>query len=294
MAGTAMRRQDEECESPGGERLTMSQGSQMFAEAAAYEQFMGRWSRLLAPMLITFASVGGRDSILDVGSGTGELAFALANGRSAVEVIGVDRSDAYVQYAQARTLSDRVRFVVGDAGALQFAADTFDKTLSSLALNFVPNPGRAVGEMIRVTRPGGVVAATVWDYAEGMEMLRVFWDEAVALEAAADARDERQMPLCKRGELESLWRASGLEAVEGHPLVFQLSFDSFQDYWQPFLRGQGPAGAYVAALPPTKRIALERRLLTRLLNGRRDAPFTLQARAWAAKGRKPLKTLPRT
>jgi hypothetical protein len=135
-----------------------------------------------------------------------------------------------------------------------------------------------------VTRPGGVIAAAVWDYGDGMEMLRVFWDEAVALDPAVAGRDERHMPLCRPGELTALWRANGLARVEEQPLVIELAFESFDDYWRPFLGGQGPAGAYAASLPDDRRAALESRLRKRLLAGRPDGPLALQARAWAVKG----------
>ena len=256
----------------------------IFAESDAYERFMGRWSRRLAPLLVKFSAVAGRDSMLDVGSGAGALAFALAEAIPSVRVTGVDPSGAYVRYAQARTPSDRVRFLVGDAQALGFPNATYDKTLSLLVMNFIPDSAKALREMIRVTRPGGIVAASVWDYGEGMEMLRVFWDEAVALDSTVAARDERNMPLCRRGELAALWRANGLQQVEEQPIAVELSFSSFDDYWRPFLGGQGPAGAYAASLTEPRRAALEARLRGRLLGTRQDGPFTLQARAWAVKG----------
>jgi SAM-dependent methyltransferase len=256
----------------------------IFAESDAYERFMGRWSRRLAPLLVKFSAVAGRDSMLDVGSGAGALAFALAEAIPSVRVTGVDPSGAYVRHAQARTPSDRVRFLVGDAQALGFPNATYDKTLSLLVMNFIPDSAKALREMIRVTRPGGIVAASVWDYGEGMEMLRVFWDEAVALDSTVAARDERNMPLCRRGELAALWRANGLQQVEEQPIAVELSFSSFDDYWRPFLGGQGPAGAYAASLTEPRRAALEARLRGRLLGTRQDGPFTLRARAWAVKG----------
>ena len=256
----------------------------IFVESDAFERFMGRWSRRLAPLLVKFASLEDGDSVLDVGSGTGALAFAVTNAMPSVRVTGVDSSSAYVRYAQARTPSDRVRFVVGDAQALQLPDATFDKTLSLLVMNFVPDHAKALREMIRVTRPGGLVAAAVWDYGDGMEMLRVFWDEAVALDSAIAGRDERNMPLCKEGELAGLWRAEGLQHVQEQPIAIELSFASFDDYWSPFLGGQGPAGAYATSLPETARAALQSRLRKRLLGDRQDGRFTLQARAWTVKG----------
>jgi hypothetical protein len=138
--------------------------------------------------------------------------------------------------------------------------------------------------MARVTHPGGVAAAAVWDYGEGMEMLRVFWDEAVALDPASKPKDERHMPLCRPGELAELWRAQGLLDVREEPLVVPLTFSSFEDFFSPFLEGQGPAGAYVATLPEGIRRELEQRLRRRLLGGGGDQPITLNARAWAVRG----------
>ena len=151
-------------------------------------------------------------------------------------------------------------------------------------INFIPDPAKAVREMVRVTRPGGIVGAAVWDYGAGMEMLRVFWDEVVAQVPAAASRDERNMPLCKRGELTELWRTTGLAHSEEQPLTVSLPFASFDDYWMPFLGGQGPAGAYVRSLSEGDRAALEGRLRRRVLGGGADRAFVLQARAWAVKG----------
>jgi SAM-dependent methyltransferase len=245
---------------------------------------MGRWSRLLAPLLVKFAAVGERDNILDVGSGTGTLALAVAEARPSARVTGVDPSSAYVKHAQGRTSSDRVQFLVGDAQALQLPNAGFDRTLSLLVMNFIPNPARALREMIRVTRAGGVVAAAVWDYGDGMEMLRIFWDEAVALDPLVAARDEGRMALCRQGELAHLWRDNELEQVQELELVIEQSFASFDDYWSPFLGGQGPAGAYATSLAEAPRHALESRLRARLLAGRQDGPFTLRGRAWAVRG----------
>jgi hypothetical protein len=139
-----------------------------------------------------------------------------------------------------------------------------------------------------VTKPGGIVSSAVWDYAEGMEMLRVFWDEATALDGAIAARDEKDMPLCKPGELAASLRDAKLEAVSDTELVIELTFSSFDDYWEPFRLGQGPAGAYVVALSPERQSALRERLRTRLLGGGPDRALPMRARAWAAKGTVPL------
>jgi SAM-dependent methyltransferase len=258
----------------------------LFLQGDAYERFMGRWSRRLAPRLVNFAAVAAQDSILDVGSGTGALTFAIAEAVPTANVTGIDPSSAYVREGQAHASGGRVRFLVGDAQALDFPTASFDSTLSLLVMTFIPDPARALSEMTRVTRPGGSVSAAVWDYGEGMEMLRVFWDEVVAADPAVAARDERNMPLCRPGELAALWRAGGLENVEERPITIDLAFSGFDDYWVPFLGGQGPAGAYAMSLADASRASLEARLRERLLGGRDDGPFTLRARAWAVKGQR--------
>ena len=176
-----------------------------------------------------------------------------------------------------------MRFEVGDAQRLPFDDANFDRTLSLLILNFVPDPEKALTEMIRVTRPGGTVAAAVWDYSEGMEMLRVFWDEAVALDPRAEKDDERHMRLSRAGELAALWREH-LQNVADTALTIETQFSSFEDYWSPFLLQQGPAGAHVATLSPDDREQLELRLRQRLLGSRAEGPITLRARAWAVRG----------
>jgi SAM-dependent methyltransferase len=181
----------------------------------------------------------------------------------------------------------RVSFQVGDAQALELPDASFDRTMSLLVLNFVPDRARAMREMIRVTKPGGIVSAAVWDYGEGMQMLRVFWDEATALDPAIAPRDEKNMPLCKRGELKLLFQEAKLEAVAEAALVAKTEFASFDDFWEPFRLGQGPAGAYVAALSSAQQGRLRERLRKRLLGDGPDRKLAMQARAWAAKGTVP-------
>ena len=256
----------------------------MHDDSSSYERFMGRWSRRIAPCLVTFAGVADGDRVLDIGSGTGALATAVLNAAPTTRVVGVDLASPYLEKAREELEGERASFQEGDAQDLSFTDDTFDKTLSLIAFNFISNPGRALDEMIRVTKPGGVIAAAVWDYGEGMEMLRLFWDEAVALDPASEPEDERHMPLCRAGELAALWREHVLTDVEETSLIIELPFASFDDYWAPFLEGQGPAGSYVASLGDDHKQALERRLRDRLLDTDGDRPFELSARAWATKG----------
>lgn len=256
----------------------------MFSEAQSYERFMGRWSRRLAPLLVRFASVRDGETLLDVGSGTGALASALAAAAPAGRIAGIDPSASYVMFAQANQGGPLVRFQVGDAQRMEFPDATFDRTLSLLVVNFIPDAPRAVDEMVRVTRRGGTVAAAVWDYGDGMELLRVFWDEAVKVTPAAERRDERHMPFCRKGALAALWRQHGLQDVVEEALTIETRFSSFDDYWAPFLEKQGPAGAHVAGLSARERDDLEARLRKRLLGQGPDRSFSLEARAWAVRG----------
>ncbi len=255
-----------------------------FADARAYDRFMGRWSRRLAPLFLDFVEVANNARVLDVGCGTGALAMAVANRKTESRVVGVDLSREYIEYCRTQNPLNRVRFEVGDAQNLGFPDGAFDAAASMLVLNFIPNPNRAVAEMKRVTAPGGRIAAAVWDYGEGMQMLRAFWGAAVALDPAAEAKDEKHMPLCRRGELQQLWTDMGLARIEERPLEMRMDFPSFNDYWEPFTLGEGPAGAYVAQLNAAQRDALRAELKQRL-NAPRDAdPVSLLARACAVRG----------
>ena len=256
----------------------------MFSLGDAYEVYMGRWSRLLASAYVSFAEVKDGERVLDVGTGTGALAAALEAKTRTSEIVGVDPSAGFIAHAKKAAGSPRLHFEVGDGQALPFADASFDQAMSLLVLNFIPDHEKALREMRRVTRPGGVVSACVWDYGDGMESLRIFWDEAVALEPATAPRHERNMKLSRRGELGELWRKAGLINVREEPLLIEQAFSSFDDYWGPFLKGTGPGGAYVVSLDDERRRQLETRMRMRLLGGERDIGFTLKARAWCARG----------
>ena len=238
----------------------------------------------MGPLLVRFGDVRDGDHLLDVGSGTGTLTAALAAAAPSSQIVGIDPAAPFVDFARRTRGSNRIHFEVGDAQHLRFDRATFDRTLSSFILNFVPDRAAAMREMIRVTKPGGIVLAAVWDYSDGMEMLRAFWDETVALRPDLDVRDERHMPLCRAGELAALWREHDLREVADAPLTIETSFEGFADYWSPFLVEQGPAGACVAALSRVERDALAARLRRRLLGDGGDHPIHLRARAWAVRG----------
>ena len=261
--------------------------TKMFAASAGYERFMGRWSRLLAPRYMAFAGVKNGDRVLDVGTGTGALAAAVEANMPASQIVGVDPSKGFISYAQKNAKSTRVQFDVGDAHALKYKDASFDSTLALLVMNFVPDHHKAITEMRRVTRPQGIISACVWDYDQGMQMLRFFWDEAIALDPAIEPKDERHMKLSHQGQLGDLWKKAGLINVKEESLVIDQAYSSFNDYWEPFTKGAGPGGAYVVSLPEDRRRQLEARIRTRLLGDRADGPFTLKAKTWCVRGEVP-------
>jgi SAM-dependent methyltransferase len=260
----------------------------MFADANAYQRFMGRWSRLVAPQLVDFTGVPELGKILDVGSGTGALAFTLAERKPRVHVRGIDPSKEYVEYAKSKNpFPDRVRFETGEAQQLRLGEASFDASLSLLVFNFIPDPMKALREVRRVTKPAGPVSASVWDYGDGMKMLRAFWDGAVNLDSKAEKLDEKHMPLCRAGELSDLWHQGGLENVQERPHVITMEFESFVDYWNAFLLGQGPAGVYVKSLNSDQVNALRREVKSRVSPSAENMPITLSARVWSVRGTVP-------
>ena len=261
--------------------------AKMFSASTDYERFMGRWSRRLAPEYIAFAGVKNGDRVLDVGTGTGSLAFALEAALTSSEIVGVDPSEGFISYAQKNARSGRTHFETGDAQALRFQDNSFDHSMALLVMNFIPDHNKAIGEMRRVTRPQGVVSACVWDYDAGMQMLRFFWDEAVALDPAIEPKDERHMKLSREGQLGELWKRAGLVNVQEKPVSIDQPYESFDDYWGPFLKGAGPGGAYVVSLSDERRRELETRLRKRLLGDRENGAFVLKARAWCVRGEVP-------
>ena len=257
----------------------------LFGDAEAYERFMGRWSSILAPLLVDFTNFRDNGRVLDVGSGTGALAFSIATLKARCQVLGIDPSKEYVDYASSKNpFPDRARFQVGDAQRLRFRDATFDSCSSLLVFNFIPDREKALRELSRVTKPGGWVSAAVWDYGAGMRMLRVFWDAARTVDPTSQTFDESRMPLCRAGELGAFFKHGGLERVEERPLDITMPFDSFADYWDPFLLGQGPAGSYLKNLDRDRRQGLRGEVKRKLALRAEDAPFSIPARAWAVRG----------
>lgn len=260
--------------------------SERWDEGEAYERFMGRWSRLIAERFTTWVDVAPGAAWLDVGCGTGALLDTILRGASPGALAGIDRSERFLA-AAAERLPAGTDLRLADALELPFDDDAFDAVVSALTLNFIPDPTAAVGEMRRVVRPGGVVSVYVWDYADGMEFLRQFWDAAIELDPLQVAEDEeRRFPICRPGPLRELFLAAGLRAVETEAIEVRTTFSSFDDYWGPFLAGQGPAGGYVAGMDGADRDTLAG-LLRRRLPIRDDGSIDLLARAWAVRGKEP-------
>jgi SAM-dependent methyltransferase len=264
--------------------MTDLRRNDVFAVGAAYEPYVGRWSRRVAPEFLAWLNVPAQCRWLDVGCGTGALSQTILETSSPQAVIGVDRSDGFVQFACEQVSDPRVNFKVGDAQALPEPDATYDAIVSGLVLNFVPEPPRMVAEMARVAKPGGTVALYVWDYADKMQFMRYFWDAAATLDPAAQELDEgSRFPLCQPQPLTELFKAAGLRDVEVIPIDIPTDFANFDDYWTPFLGGQGSAPGYNMSLSEDQRGAL-REQLRATLPIEADGSIHLIARAWAVRG----------
>jgi SAM-dependent methyltransferase len=244
--------------------------------AEAYDRFMGRYSRLLSPQLADLAGVRSGQRVVDVGCGPGALTAELVARLGAESVAAVDPSEPFVAAARARNPGADVRRA--SAEKLPFADGTFDAALAQLVVHFMSDPVAGLAEMARVTRPGGVVAACVWDHGGGRGPLSVFWDAARDIEPGV--YDESQLAGARAGHLTELLAAAGLHQVTETSLSADLEHASFEDWWQPFELGVGPAGSYVAGLDPRRRAELREACRRRLP----VEPFVITARAWAARG----------
>jgi SAM-dependent methyltransferase len=254
----------------------------VWSQGEAYERFMGRWSRLLAPQFLHWLRAPAGLRWADVGCGSGALSSAILDLCSPDRLTALDPSEAQVAEASGRIHDPRVSFGVGTAGNLP--ARSFDAVVSGLVLNFVPEPDAAVSAMARAA-PGGIVAAYVWDYAEGMQLLRTFWDVACELDPdAAGLHEGRRFSFATAEALAELWTGAGLSDVQTTAVLTPTVFEDFADFWSPFLGGQGPAPGYVASLGEDAREALRSTLESRLQTGK-DGTIALMARAWAVRGR---------
>jgi SAM-dependent methyltransferase len=258
------------------------------SDGAAYERFLGRWTRVLAAPFAEFARLPEEGAIIDIGCGTGSLALTLAERRLG-RVAGIDIAAPYIAFARSRPGGDSVDFAVGEACNLPYADRYFAASLAQLALNFVPDPTLALREMRRVVRPGGVIAAAVWDFRGGLVYQRLFWDTAAGLDPAAGATRDRlfSSALALPDGLPDLWREAGLRRIERGSITMRMEYADFADYWEPLLGGQGPVGAYVTGLPQDRRQMIEERVRISYLSGAPDGPRSLTATAWAVRGTVP-------
>jgi SAM-dependent methyltransferase len=247
-----------------------------------YDAYCGRWSREVARQFVDWLGVPPGRRWLEVGCGTGALTGAIVEAARPTEVLGIDKAAAYIEEARRRLATSPARFEIGDAAAID--AQGFDAAVSGLLLNFLPDPAAAVAGMADAVRPDGVVAAYVWDYAAGMQLMRVLWDVAGELDPEARELDEgRRFPLCDPDRLADLWRLTGLGDVTTTAITVPTVFADFDDYWSPFLGGQGPAPGYVAGLAEADRERLREAVRARLPIDE-DGFIALTARAWAVRG----------
>jgi SAM-dependent methyltransferase len=255
-------------------------------DASAYEQSMGRWSRRLATPFIEFCGIGENiQAILDVGCGTGSLALALGDAHPRAKIMGLDYSPEFIAFARSRADVLRFSFEQGDAATLPYSSASFDAALSLLVLNFLSEPERAIREMARVTRPGGIVAAAVWDFFGGHTFSRILLDTAAPLDpGAAELRAKHCSHLTHPGALAATWSSVGLREVRQSEITVRMDFAKFNDLWEPWLGGQGTLGAYLLGLNDEKRSLIEHHTKQAYLAGARDGPRSMAATAWVVRG----------
>ena len=255
-----------------------------FADGDAYERYIGRWSRPIGAMFLDWIAQPTGIRWVDVGCGTGALSANVLQRNAPSAVTGVEPSEGFLDVARTTIEDDRASFKLGDAQDLPLDDAEADVAVSGLVLNFVPDKDRAIREMRRIVKPGGTVAVYVWDYAGKMQLIRYFWDAVGELFPDAADRDEgKQFPICKPEPLADLFRAADLRSVETRALDAPTIFADFDDYWSPFLAGQGPAGAQCVSLSEGDRERLRKHLENALPIGS-DGTISLIARAWAARG----------
>ena len=247
-----------------------------------YEQYIGRWSRRVAPLFLSWLSIPAAQRWVDVGCGTGALCAAIVDHCSPSSVVGVEPSEGFLAAAR-RQLTARALLHRGSATEIPLDDASVDVVVSGLVLNFVLDQRAALAEMARVTCSGGTIGAYVWDYAGKMELMRLFWDAAVALNPGAAKLDEAiRFPLCRPEALTALFVSAGLAGVEVMAIDIPTPFIGFEDYWQPFLGGQGPAPAYAMSLDEVARARLRDRIQERIPVAA-DGSISLIARAWATR-----------
>jgi SAM-dependent methyltransferase len=255
--------------------------------ADGYERYVGRWSRVVAARFVAWLALPRGLTWLDVGCGTGALSAAIMEAASPSGLIGVDPSTSFVEAARSSIADPRARFMVASAEALPLPDASVDVVASGLVLNFVPDTAAALREQVRVTRARGCVAAYVWDYADGMQLIRAFFDAAAEIDPTASRQDESvRFPIARPEALTTAWRDAGLSDVMVEGIEVPTVFRDFDDYWSPFLSGVAAAPAYAMSLTEEARTQLRERLRETLPIAP-DGSIPLTARAWAVRGRRP-------
>ncbi|MEA2433525.1 MAG: hypothetical protein QOG54_982 [Actinomycetota bacterium] len=255
-----------------------------WAGGEAYERYVGRWSRIVATKFVHWLEPARSARWLDIGCGTGALSQTILKEAAPTTVRGEDPSEIHVAYALDHVADPRVSFAVGDALSIAAPDQPYDYVVSALVINFIPDPAAALKQMKGVTSAGGCVAGYVWDYAESMEMMRFFWDAAIELDPMAAELDEgARFKMNAPEPLQELWTDTGLTDVKVAPIEISMVFNDFDDYWTPFLGGQGPAPGYNMSLDEDARTKLRELLRERLPQGT-DSSISLKARAWAVTG----------
>jgi SAM-dependent methyltransferase len=261
-----------------------SQPKDVWAAAEAYEPYVGRWSRFVARKFVDWLALPSGGLWLDIGCGSGALSQTVLQYADPQAVKGIDASEGFIAFLREKVSDSRATFHLGDAQALPVDTGAYDAVISGLVLNFVQRPEQMIAEMARAAKAGGIVALYVWDYAGRMQFMRHFWNAAVALDPAARDLDEgNRFPLCNPQALENLFRTAGLARIEVLPIDIWTPFKDFDDFWLPFLGGQGSAPGYVASLGEEARTALQARI-RQALPFALDGSIPLVARAWAVRG----------
>lgn len=256
----------------------------MFEDGEAYNRQMGRWSRQLAPLFIDFIGIRPGDRVLDVGCGTGSLANTIATTTQAGEIIGLDLSAGFINFARAHNRFSRLRFDLGDACALPYADDSFDRCLTLLAVNHIPDAPKAAREMARVAKPGAILGAAMWDGTGGNEFNDIMWTVAEGLDSTVKRPSEKSNSYGSAAALTALWQQAGLAHIAIKALSLECEMTNFADFWGKYEEGQGPGGHYARGLNGEQRRALREKLFEVVLRGKTDEPFTLRAKAWAVRG----------
>jgi len=264
----------------------MTSSSYQASDGAAYEGFIGRWSRRVADRIAEMVAPTAEGGLLDVGCGTGSMAAALRAAHPDRAVTGIDVAEPYLAHARGRPDCAGVSFLRQDAMALGFADRSFGGAYALIALNFMPDPLRAAREMVRTTRPGGTLVAAAWDFRGGLVYQRLLWDTAAGIDPAAAATRDKifSNPLAKPDGMRDLWQAAGLRDVARHSVTVRMDFAGWDDYWQPLLAGQGPVGSYVAGLEPALRARVAEAVRAAFLSGDADGPRSLAATSWVVTG----------